>query len=256
MPWDAARMLMLLPTLALILARIGGMVMVAPMLSSQVVPVRVRAYFAVAVGLCAFPLVSRQAPAVLGLADVVTGLAGEMMIGLVIGLAFGLVFTGADLAGQLVGQQIGLRAGDVLNPVFDSNSTAVGDLYFFFTLMIFFLIGGHHALMTALLETYRTTPLLSFTMSDEISEVLNELILGAFSFGVRLAAPVLITMFITELTMGFIARTMPQINILSIGFGVRVLVGLWITAAAIGAINALFAETFWDWAGRIATVLH
>ena len=251
MPWGLLQIPFLLPTFVLVMARISGLMLTAPMFSSAAVPARIRAFFVLTLAACVFPLAGAGAPTSLTLAHVVVGVAGEIMIGAVIGLAFGLIFTGAAVAGQLVGQQAGLRAGNTLSGVFDGSTTAIGDLYFFFSLMVFFTIGGHHVLIVSLLDTYQTTPIMTFALTPAVFGMLNDLVAGAFAFGLRMAAPVVIAMFLTELTLGFMARTMPQINILSVGFLIRVLIGLWFTAAGIGAVNAIFAETFWDAVDRV-----
>jgi flagellar biosynthetic protein FliR len=252
---DLLRLPMILPSFAIVVTRITGIVLSAPFFGSPVVPGQVRGFFVVAASAMIFPMVRQTVPPTLSLGQVVVGLAGELSIGLVIGLGFALVFAGASIAARLVGQQAGLARTALFDPVFQESSTAIGEIYFFFTLLVFFAIGGHHALVICLLDTFRTAPPMTFTVTPSIVDLLNDLVTAAFSFGLRMAAPVLIATFLASMSLQFINRTMQQLNILSVGFAIRVLVGIWIIAAGIGSVAQMFAQSFWDFADRIANVV-
>ncbi|RME37063.1 MAG: hypothetical protein D6788_10285, partial [Planctomycetota bacterium] len=91
--------LLSLPVFALVLFRLSGLVLTAPVLSSALIPGRVRAALAVALAAMIFPLVRSQAPAEATLGTVIVGGAGELMIGAIIGLTLSMVLTTAEVAG-------------------------------------------------------------------------------------------------------------------------------------------------------------
>lgn len=248
---DLLNLPLLLPAFMMVVARLAGIAVTAPFFGSPVVPGRTKVLFVVALSAMVFPLVRASLPARLTLGQAVVGLAGELMIGLIIGLGFSLIFSGAAIAARLVGQQAGLARTALFDPVFQESSTAIGEIYFFFTLLVFFAIGGHHALLLCLLNTFQTTPLMSFTLTSSMVGMLNDLVVAAFAFGLRMAAPVLIAIFLASMTIQFVSRTIPQLHILSVGFAIRVLVGIWIIAASIGAVNQVFSQSFWDFADAV-----
>ncbi len=196
------------------------------MFSSTGVPSRVKIAFSFVLALMIAPVVFPSIPPQLSLSEVVTSVFGELMIGLILGMSVALVFLGARLTGMIIGQQAGLALGRVFNPMLDTQSTIVGQLYFFAFMLVFFAVGGHVAMIRVLLDTFQTIPPGTFHYSFSVITLMEQLMTSAFALAIRLAAPALIALFMASVTMGFLSRTIPQLNILTIGFAVRVFVGL------------------------------
>jgi flagellar biosynthetic protein FliR len=202
-----------------------------------------------------FPIVSTRLPGEVTLAGAVVGVFGELAIGLIIGLGSGLMFAGVQLAGMIIGQQAGLSLGQVFNPVMDTDATTLGEVFFMVALTVFVLIGGHRELMRALLDTYESIPVLSFRFSASWITLMTGLLTSAFTLALRLAGPVLISLMLATLVLGFLSRTMPQLNILSVGFVVRVLVALGASGLALSAAEGALTDAIRDSFERIRTAL-
>lgn len=246
MPWLLFDPLLALPTYALVLFRISGLVLTAPVLGSPMMPVRVRAALVITLAAMICPLVGGQLPATVSLAALVVGAAGELAIGAAIGLALAIVISGAEVCGRLVAQQAGIALGQSVDPTFNEESTVLEQLYAIVMTLVFLTAGGHRAMVRALLDTFTVVPLLAFRPGETVVLLLVEVLGAAFVLGVRLAAPVLIALMLAELAMGFLTRTMPQLNILSVGFTVRVLVTLGAAALALVAGEDLMVSALFD----------
>ncbi len=233
---------MLLPGYLLVLFRIGGLCVTAPLFGSAMVPRRLRVGLAFVLAAALFPMLASQIRASITFEEALIGVAGETMIGLIIGLAMSIVFVGAELAGSLVGQQAGLSLGQVLNPLLDTETTAIGQLFFIVHLLIFLAIGGQRHLMRALLDTFEVIPLLSFRADQTVVELAAELLSSAFILAIRLAGPVLTALTLTTLALGLLSRAMPQLNVLSIGFTVQILVALLVAALALSLAGDLLVR--------------
>ncbi len=255
MPWLALKIEWLLPSFTLVLFRVAGLTIAAPMFSSQAIPARVKISLSFAMALMVFPVVMGNIPSHLPLSMVVIAVIGELLIGLVLGTAVGLVFLGGELAGMIIGQQAGIGLGRVVNPLLDSDSTIVGQLYFIATMMIFLLIGGHRAVVLTLLDTFSTVPPGSFKFDASLLELLTTLLNDAFILAVRLAAPALIALLMVSLILGFLSRTIPQLNVLSVGFTIRVVVGLAVSAIAFSFGVDLFQDVIHEFLGQTRDVL-
>ena len=245
MPWSMTDILIALPAYALVLARLVGMIMVAPIYASTTMPVRIRVGLAATIAAMIFPLVVGQAPADLRLADAIAGSVSELMIGASIGLALAILLMGGEMAGLIVGRQAGIALGQVFNPAQNTQTTITGQLYTIVLTLVFLAAGGHRATMAAVLDTYRAIPLLGGVAPATIGELLFSMMTVAFVMGIRLAGPVLIALFLTGVTLGVISRTMPQINILSVGFAVRTMVALGMAGLAITASQEVMVNTVW-----------
>ena len=236
MPLSPIALQLLLPSFLLVFFRVGGITLSAPMFSSQTIPARVRVGLAFVISLMIFPIVHPLTPTTLSLDSVVVTVAGELLIGLIMGVAVGMLFVGARLAGLMIGQQAGIALGQVINPMMDGQSTIIGQLYFLVTMMIFLAVGGHRAMVSALLDTFQTIPPGSFRYSASMLELVEQLLTDAFILAIRLAGPALTALLLASLTMGVISRTIPQINVLTIGFAIRVFVALGVTGLSLPLI--------------------
>lgn len=238
--------LVALPVFALVLFRVSGLVLTAPIYGSKVVPVRIRVALTLAATAMIFPMVKAQAPGDLTLSLAIVGGIGELMIGVTIGLAVSILLMSAEVAGEMVSQQAGISLSEVINPLLDEQSSIIGQIYVIVLSLLFLLAGGHRAVMAALLDTFKVIPLLSFRPGESIVVLFVEMLSSAFIVGIRLAAPVLIALFLSGTALGFLSRTMPQLNILSVGFTLRALITLSVAAIALGACQGLLLDAVWD----------
>lgn len=240
--FSGAMLLTGLPVALLILTRVSGLILTAPVFSSRAVPRRMKIALALTVSLLLFPIVGGGAPADLTLARAVSGMLGELLIGAAMGLVLAAVGAGMEFAANLVGQQAGLSLAQVYDPTMNEETTPLGQIYGTVFFMAFLLLGGHRALLAALLDTFTITPLLSFHLSSPAVDVLARVMTDAIILAVRLAAPVLLSMLLVTMAMGFVSRTMPQLNVLSVGFNIKAALLLGLCGLTLGFCDDLLAS--------------
>lgn len=247
MPLDVSKLYLTLPALALVFFRLVGLVMTAPLLSAVVIPRRVRAAMVMVLAVMIFPMVV-AVPGVLdaSLSTVVVGGVTELMIGAAVGLSLTLLLMGAQVAGELISQQAGMSLGEVINPFLGANVSVLTQVYAMVVTLFFLLADGHRAMMAALLDTFAVIPVLSYQPGDSIVLLLLEAVTSAFILGVRLAAPVVIALFLTETALALLSRTMPQLNILSVGFSLRVMLALAVAALTLTASESTLLRAIGD----------
>jgi flagellar biosynthetic protein FliR len=173
-------------------------------------------------------------------------IAMELSVGVIIGYGAMLPLIGVQLGGRIMDQQMGLGLAGVLNPEFDEETGIISEIYFIFAVTVFVIIGGHHALFRALVNSFDHVPLGGFRMDERLMMDVLGMVQTIFELALRVAAPLLCIVFLETLAMGFIARTVPQMNILSVGFAVRLLIGGWLLMMAIGLHAGVFRETMED----------
>jgi flagellar biosynthetic protein FliR len=216
----------------LVLARVGGLLMTAPMFSSLEVPMQVRALLAVAVALIVAPLQWAAAPAPPeSLLDATLLVGGEMLIGVALGLGVMILLSGIQVAGQVIGQLSGMSLAEVFDPGFNDNAPVFSQFLFHLAVALFVLMGGHQMALGALLDTFGALPpggAVTLARSTAIADVFTVTLGQSFSLGVRVAAPVMAALLVSTVVLGLVSRAMPQLNILVIGF----VVSVWITLAA------------------------
>lgn len=245
MPFELVNISLALPLYALILFRLGGLMMTAPLFSSNVIPVRIRGALAMTLAAMIFPIVAHSMPRTLTLMDAAVGGVAEVMIGATIGLSLSLVLMAADMAGLIVGQQGGLALSEIFDPTLNRRSTVVGQIYLIVLTLIFLGVGGHRQTVAALLDTFGVIPVMSFHYDQSVLMLLVEVLSSAFVLGIRVAGPVLIALFLLGTALGFLSRTMPQFNILTIGFTLRLLVAMGTAGLALAACRELFVDSIY-----------
>jgi flagellar biosynthetic protein FliR len=256
MPYDLLHLPVLLPSLLIVLFRVAGISISAPIFSSVVIPRRAKIGLAMVTSLMAFPMVQPMLPGELTLAQALSGVVGEIMIGLGIGLGMSLLFVATQIAGLMIGRQGGLALGQIYNPELNSQTTLMGHVFFLSMMGVFLAVDGHVAVFRALLESFSFVPPLTFQVTPSVIDLLTGMVTSAFVLALRLAGPALIALMSVTLAMGFISRTVPQLNILAVGFSIRSTVALLMAAVSLSVAQDLLVEGIVDTMDTLRVMLR
>jgi flagellar biosynthetic protein FliR len=229
------------PPALLVIFRIGGLMMYGPLFGSSVIPARVKVFLAFMTGIATYPLLSRQHFAgvelTLELWHIAPLMAMELLIGLIIGFVASLPLLAMQTGGLLMGQQMGLGFAQLYNPAIDDEGDIVGQMLFFMALAVFLICGGHEWMLLAVLNSFEHVPVGRFSVDLSMLSLVSGVLAASLELALRVAAPLLTLVFLETVAMGLLAKTVPQLNILSLGFPLRILAGLAITIAGLTIIN-------------------
>lgn len=209
----------------LMFLRVSAIVATMPILGNSTVPVRIKGGMSLVIVLLLFPFTVLHPPAS-GILPLGLQMAGEVMIGIIIGFAGRLVFAGVQLAGQLAGFQMGFAIVNVFDPVTSAQVSIVAQLQYLLAMLVFLAVDGHHLFLYVIAESYRIVPPLDFRFSGALMQALVHLSRDMFIVAIKMGAPVIVTLLMVSLGFGLIARTVPQINILIVGFPLKIAMGL------------------------------
>ena len=227
----------------LVLARTGALIMTAPIFNTQSLPRRVRALLAVMMSLLITPaFLNTSMPAIENMGQYGKMLASEAIVGLLFGLGLNILFSGIQVAGQIVSQLSGLSLAEVFSPGFDDNVSVFSQLFYFVTLAVFVALGGHRIMTEALLDTFTAAPPGHASLGANYVDVLVNVLTQSFELGIRAAAPLMVALLLSNLVLGLISRTLPQINVIAVGFSVNALLGLALLFLSVGAAAWMFQE--------------
>ena len=240
-----------LPAALLVVFRIGGLMLFAPILGSNIVPLRLRILLAFVLGAAIYPVlhgvgvVSPEGLS-LDLASLAPLVALEILVGLTIGLVASMPLVAMQMGGLLMGQQMGLGFATLYNPALGDEGDVVGQLFFFLALAGFLVVSGHEAIVSAALHSFEHVPLGAFVADAKVLSLVTGMLMAAVEVALRVAAPVIAIIFLQSIAMGFVSRTVPQLNILSLGFPLRLLVGFGVMIAALVVIDEVAMEAIDD----------
>ena len=221
----------------LVLTRVSGLVMTAPIFGSRIVPMKIRAFLAIGLSLIISPLHSDKAadmpPHLLGLSVM---MVQELLLGLALGLAVMVLFAGLQLAGQIIGQISGMSLADVFDPTFEASVPVFSQLMDVVTLSVFIALGGHRQVLGALLDSFRWRPPGENVFPTGLAHTLSSVVAESFEVGIRAAAPMMVALLLSVLILGLISRTLPQLNVIAVGFSLNAMVMLITMALSFGTI--------------------
>lgn len=227
----------------LILGRIGALVMTAPVFGKQALPMQIRALLAVALSLLIVPIhVTQELPGDWNLFSYAHLMLNEVLVGLLLGVGVTILLSGVQLAGHIVSQLSGLALSDVFDPNMEAEASPLTQLFYFVALAMFVSFGGPRLVMEALLDTFVWAPPGKAVLGEGFFDAVLTLLTQSFRLGIRAAAPLMAALLLATLLLGLIGRTLPQINILVVGFGINSLLTLAMLMFAIGAVVMTFQE--------------
>ena len=198
----------------------------APFFSHQLFPAQVKIAFAlVAASVMAPSLPLNRVPADVGLGSVAMIVFGELCVGLVLGFAALCVFAGLQFAGQVISFQLGFSLINLIDPQTNVESTVFSFLYGSIGMLFFLLINGHHWFLQAINESFGLLGVGGIPIQKPLIEQIVQMSAQLFVIGIRIAGPILAVTVITDVLIGIVGRTAPQINILIVGMPLKLLVG-------------------------------
>jgi flagellar biosynthetic protein FliR len=213
------------PTFVLVTARIGGLMLTAPMWSMTMLPRTARGAITVALALALTPLAPKT-----GLPDHAIELpvpvAIEMVIGMAIGLTAAVLVQGVALAGEVLALQMGLSLGPALAPIPDVPVSGVGQMTTFLALVLYLAVGGHLMMIAGLADSLRLLPPgapLALGAGAGQAALFCEALFGS---AVRAAAPVMVALLLTNLALAMLSRAVPQLNAMMVSLPLTIGVGL------------------------------
>lgn len=250
-------MLVHVAPLAVVMSRVAGLVVSAPLLSARAAPRRVRVMLAVMLAVALYPCLPAHArtPPDVTLAGLVPLIVSEVLIGVVLGVLASVPVLLLDAAGFIAGHQMGLGLARVYNPDLEVEADLLGQLLMYVGLGVFVAVGGLEVLLAALVETFRRVPPGALVMRDVPLDVLLGLLASGTDLALRVAAPVTAVILLLMIAMGFVMKTVPQINVLSVGFPVKIVCGVGMLTLALGTAQQGMADEIeyalrvvWQWA--------
>ncbi len=227
----------------LVFVRVAALMLIAPVLGPFELAARWRLAVAVALAVLLTPLaVGRVESPPNTLAAWLAVAGGEALVGLMLGLGVRIMFTGLEVAGGLISQMSGLQLAEVFNPSMGGNVPVFSQLLLLVATAVFLLIGGHRQMIEALLDSFTTVPTGHATFSASAVQGVTTLVANSFALGLRAAVPAVVALLLATLVVGFIGRTLPQLNVMSLGFGINVLTALVAFGVSLGGACWLFQD--------------
>lgn len=238
----------------LVLARVSGLLIGAPVLSSRSLPRRYSAMLALVLAASLLPAARPSALPEDGYA-MVSALATEMATGFAIGLLARLLLTAFQTAGSVISFQMGFAMARTFDPNSGAQSPVIATIHLQLVTMLFLLLDGHHLLLRSVAASYETFPIGMPLQSGLLTQTLFSASGTMYEAAARVAGPVTGLMLLINSLVGLLNRLVPQLSIFNIGFPLTVATGLVAVAYSIPEVVSFFLRAYGSFEGQLAELL-
>ena len=228
-----------------VFARIGGLMMLAPAIGSGTIPARARLVLGLAISFLVFALLRHQLPT---MPDSPWALAvilfWEATKGIMIALVARVIAACLHVAGTIIGFQGGLAAAQQFDPNQGSSGALLAAFLSMLGVLIIFTTDLHHLLIRSMVGSYALLPVGQGLMMGDVAELGTNVVAASFAMGVQLASPFIVYAIVYNVSLGLIARMMPQHPVFFVGMPINLYVAFFILALVLPTMMMWFGSYF------------
>ncbi len=236
----------------LTMLRYSGLFIITPILSSNVIVSRLKVALSFFLAIITLPVIVEEQ--LLEVPDnlfyILADVLKELSIGFIMGFIVLLLFTAIQLAGQYIDMRMAFRLANAVNPLSNSSTPVVGQFQNIMATLLFLAINGHHILIHNIYKSFEAIPLGRTVYIDELFKFIFRASGDIFILSFKIALPIIGTIFLVDVILGFLARAVPQMNLFIIGLPVKILVGFIFLILSLSIMvnfyNDLFSDLFKD----------
>ena len=208
------------------LTRILGLIMVAPVFGHRAVPGRVKIGLGVFIALIVSPALPPMPDVGLGSWHGLFILVQQFLIGMAIGFIMRIVFAAVEAAGEIVGLQMGLGFASFFDPQSAGQTLVLGRFFNMLAVLVFLAVNAHLLLLGVLVDSFQSLPISPQPLAAAGFYTVAGFGSTVFAVGLQLALPLIAILLMTNLALGILTRSAPQLNIFAIGFPITLGGGL------------------------------
>ncbi len=248
----------------LVFSRVGGIFVFAPFFGNRSIPVRVKILLSIIIS---FLLFLALGPETISPGEVVRQephppmslaifILYEIGLGVIIAFVANLIFIGIQMGGHIVDQQIGFSIANTIDLSFHAEVSLMASFQSLLALILFLSVDGHHLLLQGIRSSFDLIPLGGARYEVPLLSYVAGLFNSIFVIALKVSSPVIMTIFLTNVSLGMLARVMPQMNIFMVGFPLQIAVGLLTLAASIQVFGYLLMNELDKLKTEISIVLN
>lgn len=242
---------------ALVLCRIGGLFAALPVFGGRRLSNRFKVVTVLAITLVCYPILNVAPPPIpkdaftLGILVI-----QELLIGLTLAFVTQVIFAAVEFSGQMIGLQMGFSIASVIDPNLGTQVQIMSVMQTLLATLFFLSLNIHHAFIRAIVDSFSIIPLGGWTMSEALIKFMVAAASDVFILGVRLAAPVMVTLLLTSVVLGIMARAFPQMNVFMVSFPLSIGLGFFVLGATLLLFFHILEVAFGNLAGQVATLFR
>ncbi|HHU05255.1 MAG TPA: flagellar biosynthetic protein FliR [Clostridiales bacterium] len=211
----------------LVFCRIGGIWFLNPLLSRKNVPTQFRIALVLGITVLLTPTLDSSAALELNhMLPMLFAMIKELIIGVAFGYVFQLFYYLLFTVGDVADMGFGLTMARAFDPGTNLQVSVSGNVLQLVFVLYFFAVNGHLLLIKIMASSYGIVGMGAISIGPELGKYVVSVFLDSFSLAMRLALPFIAASFVLEIAMGVLMKLIPQINVFTIHFQIKIFFGL------------------------------
>lgn len=246
--WTPSTLLGPIWACACVLARLGPALVMMPPVQGVAIPMRVKSMLGIMIAVSMAPLVWSQSTVVPShVWEIVMALVHESLLGFLLGTSVLIVITSLQIGSHLLGTLSHLDFAQAHDPATDESVPILQQLMSLLAVALFLLMGGHRMLIGVCLDSFMVYPAGAVRMESHWWAHLVDLVGHGMSFGLRASAPATLALLLAHLITGLLARSLPPLNWIAIGFPIQSATMLLMLSMSLAGIGWVFQAEVSEW---------
>lgn len=218
----------------LLFFRFGALFMAVPIFSHNSIPMNVKAALAFFFTIVFYPsMPALEIP--ITMPSIVVAILGELLFGLAIGVVLQIAFNAITFAGGQISFMMGFSMASAIDPQTGISMPIISQFLSLIALMVLFAIDMHHWMLLFIDSSLEKIPLGGFLMSENLFRYIITATSNMFMVGFMIAFPIIALSWLADVIFGMLMKTMPQFNLLVIGFPIKIMVSFVVLIATLTA---------------------
>lgn len=214
-----------------------------PVLGGLNVPAIVKVLFSLLLSLTLFPLLKNGVDAtIISWQQLIFYVMKEALVGLILSYTSYFFFWSIQIASEIISTSLGISAAQLFNPTIGAQVTPIDNFFYAMAVLFFLLVNGHHIFLTGLVQSYDIIPVYKWSLTagsfTEIALIAKDIV----GLGLQLAAPVLVSILLINISLAIVGRAVPQINVLVTSMPVNILLGLGVLLISMPFVFSQFGD--------------
>jgi len=228
-------------TFFLLFIRWSALFAFLPVFNSTTIPNVIKASFVTWFTFVTYPLVPLVTfePTT---ANIFLAIINEATFGFFTGIALQMIFMILSFAGELVSFVMGLTMANIVDPSSGQQTPVMGQFFNIVAITIFLGVDGHHLMLLLISKSLHNMPFGEFFHMRSMAEYLLNEMSKYFILGFSLAFPILAISILSDIIFGMIMKSMPQFNLLVIGFPIKIGLSIAVITAILGSMMFMFKK--------------
>jgi len=233
-------------TFILLFSRISGFFAFMPFFSHTNISVTIKTAIALYLTILFFPI-SKIDNIEINNINILMMIFGELTIGFLGGFLLNLAFSALSFAGGQISMIMGFSMATVFDPISGTNSPLISQILTLVALLFFLAFDGHHLVLLFLSKSIDSILLGGFYPKKEWADYLVNSVGMMFKMGLILSFPIIALSFLSDIIFGMLMKTMPQFNLLVVGFPIKIFLSTLVLMAILGSMMILFKDNFFKY---------